>query len=94
MTDPFSHDWLKHGWNTEDASKNYFTPDGFEASVRAALATADEYVWIYTETPRWRSDEGGALKLPPAYAEALHRARLRRRGLYHQGVMAAVPLRG
>ena len=46
------HDWRKNGWQVDDWSKNYFTPDTFEASVRAALATADEYVWIYTETPR------------------------------------------
>ncbi len=69
------HDWRKNGWNVEDVSKNYFTPEAFEASVRAALATADEYVWIYTETPRWWSDKGGPVKVPPAYAEALRRAR-------------------
>ncbi len=68
-------DWRKHGWNTEDVSKNYFTPESFEASVRAALTTADEYVWIYTETPRWWSDEGTPVKLPLAYTDALRRAR-------------------
>jgi hypothetical protein len=68
-------DWRKHGWNVEDFSKNYFAPAAFEISVRAALATADEYVWIYTETPRWWSDQGGPVKLPPAYAEALRKAR-------------------
>jgi hypothetical protein len=68
------HDWRKHGWNAEDVSKNYFTPDTFEASVRAALATADEYVWIYTETPRWWSEQGGPVKLPPAYSDALRKA--------------------
>ena len=69
------HDWRKNGWNVEDVSKNYFTPEAFEASVRGALATADEYVWIYTETLRWWSDKGGPVKVPPAYAEALRRAR-------------------
>jgi len=69
------HDWRKNGWNVEDVSKNYFTPKAFEVSVRAALATADEYVWIYSETPRWWSEQGGSVKLPPAYAEALRRAR-------------------
>lgn len=68
-------DWRKHGWNVEDVSKNYFTPSTFETSVRAALATTDEYVWIYTETPRWWSDQGGPVKLPPAYLEALRSAR-------------------
>ncbi len=69
------NDWRKHGWNVEDMSKNYFTPGALETSVRAALATADEYVWIYTETPRWWSDQGGPVKLRPAYAEALRAAR-------------------
>ncbi len=68
-------DWRKHGWEVEDFSKNYFTPEAFEASVRAALTTTDEYVWIYTETPRWWSDQGGPVKLPTAYAEALRKAR-------------------
>ncbi len=70
-------DWRKHGWNVEDPSKNYFTPETFETSVRAALTTADEYVWIYTETPRWWSQNGEMVKLPPAYADALRRARLK-----------------
>lgn len=69
------HDWRKNGWNVEDVSKNYFSPEAFETSVRAALATADEYVWIYTETPRWWSEKGEPVKLPPAYAEALRKAR-------------------
>ena len=37
--------------------------------------TADEYVWIYTETPRWWSKEGGPVKLPKAYEEAVRKAR-------------------
>jgi hypothetical protein len=69
------HDWRKNGWNVDDLSKNYFTPQTFEASARAALVAADEYVWVYTETPRWWSEEGRPVKLPPAYAEALRRAR-------------------
>jgi hypothetical protein len=67
--------WRKYGWNTNDFSKNYFTPDAFAASVGAALHTTDEYVWIYSETPRWWSDHGTPVKLPAAYEEALRRAR-------------------
>lgn len=64
------------GWNTEDHSKNYFTPQEFERSARKAIETADEYVWIYTEIPRWWSAEnnGGPVKLPPAYEKALRKA--------------------
>jgi hypothetical protein len=66
----------KFGWNTEDHSKNYFTPEEFERSVRKAIERTDEYVWIYTETPRWWSAEndGGPVKLPEAYVKALRRA--------------------
>jgi hypothetical protein len=70
------NDWRTHGWNVEDPSRNYFTPQALEASAREALRLSDEYVWIYSETPRWWSASGGPEKLPPAYDEALRRARL------------------
>lgn len=69
------HDWRKRGWEIEDTSRNYFSPEAFETSVRDALQQADDYVWIYTETPRWWSVDGKPVKLPPAYAEALRKAR-------------------
>jgi hypothetical protein len=70
------YDWPKKGWNTGDLSKNYFSPDGFETSLRAALEQSDEYVWIYSETPRWWSEKpGGPVALPPAYADTVRRAR-------------------
>jgi len=62
-------------WDTEDVSKNFFPPADFQASVHEALKAADEYVWIYTEVPRWWADSGQPVKLPPAYAEALRKAR-------------------
>jgi hypothetical protein len=62
-------------WDPEDPSRNFYTPDEFEVSVRAALEVAGEYVWIYTETPRWWTPEGTPLRLPQAYADALRRAR-------------------
>jgi hypothetical protein len=43
--------------------------------VRNALAGTDEYVWIYSETPRWWSDQGKPLQLPEAYIESLRHAR-------------------
>jgi hypothetical protein len=69
--------WRKHGWDVNDVSKNYFTPEVFESIVRKALDTSDEYVWIYTEKPRWWSDNGGPVELPPAYDAALRRAKQR-----------------
>jgi len=68
-------DWRKVGWDETDFSRNYFSPEAFESSVRQALALADEYVWIYSETPRWWSKEGKPIKLPEAYEAALRRAR-------------------
>lgn len=69
------HDWRKSGWDVADPAKNYFTPESFEASVRAALGRSDEFVWIYAETPRWWSPDVGPIKLPIAYDAALRRAR-------------------
>jgi hypothetical protein len=66
--------WRQAGWDTEDFSKNFHTPEAFEAVAREALRTADDYVWIYSETPRWWSEEGKPVKLPAAYVEALRRA--------------------
>jgi hypothetical protein len=69
-------DWRKNAWDTEDLSKNYFSPGEFETSVREALKETDEYVWIYSETPRWWSEDGKAVKLPQAYVAALRQAKL------------------
>jgi hypothetical protein len=63
------------GWDAADASRNYFTPEKLHAATREALLAADEYVWIYSEQPRWWSDEAGTVKLPVAYADALSRAK-------------------
>ena len=68
-------DWRKRGWKPDQPSANYFTPEGFAASVRHALEAADEYVWVYSETPRWWSDQGKPLQLPEAYIESLRHAR-------------------
>jgi hypothetical protein len=69
------HDWRRKGWDTSDPTRNYFTPAAFEASLKSALERSDQYVWIYTETPRWWSEEGKRVQLPDAYVEAIARAR-------------------
>jgi hypothetical protein len=69
------YDSATKGWDGTDASRNFYTPDEFETSVRKALEIADEYVWIYTEIPRWWSSEGKSVNLPEGYADALRRAR-------------------
>jgi len=67
--------WREHGWDIEDFKKNFYTPGDFEATVSTALRTSDEYVWIYTETPRWWTSSGKQEKLPEEYVQALLRAR-------------------
>jgi hypothetical protein len=69
------YDHRNVGWHPTHVGQNYFTPEAFEASARAALDRSDEYVWIYTEVPRWWSEERGRISLPTAYEEALWRAR-------------------
>jgi hypothetical protein len=70
------NDWRNKGWDTNDATKNYFTPEQFEKSLTKALATADEYVWIYTEEPKWWTPpDGKPSKLPHSYVDAVRRAR-------------------
>ena len=65
------NDWRRKGWNLTDFSKNHFSPGEFESAVRSALGVSDQYVWIYTEQPRWWTREN----LPQAYVDALTRAK-------------------
>ena len=43
--------------------------------MRAAIEQADEYVWIYTEKPRWWSEAGRPVDLPAAYIDTVQRVR-------------------
>ena len=67
----------KQPWSTNDFSKNDFSPSQFGSSVRFALEASDEYVWIYTQTPRWWTEKGKSAHLPAAYQDALRNARIR-----------------
>jgi len=72
--------WLDYdrprlGWDPETPERNYFTPHGLQRSLEAAFAAADEYVWLYSETPRWWSDSGERVALPDEYDRAIRRAR-------------------
>jgi hypothetical protein len=69
------NDWRKNGWDVNNPDKNFFTPAQFEQSVREALDTSDEFVWIYTEEPKWWTmPDGKPQKLPPPYSEAVRKA--------------------
>lgn len=67
--------WRKKGWDAADPAKNYFSPEQFRQSVRLALRHSDRYVWIYTEKPKWWSEEGKPLDLSQPYVQALRDAR-------------------
>ena len=66
------YNWRNIPWDVNDVSKNYFSPTEFETSVRAALHASDQYVWIYTQQPRWWTNQ----KLPKDYIEELVKARI------------------
>ena len=66
--------WQDHGWNVADPGKNYFTPDAFAQSVALARKKTSQYVWIYTEQPRWWTPEGKSAKLPVVYETILRKA--------------------
>jgi hypothetical protein len=65
----------KRVWDPVNLTTNYFSPAEFENSVRAALQRSDRYVWIYTEQPRWWTENGEPKGLPQQYIEAIRRAR-------------------
>jgi ubiquinone/menaquinone biosynthesis C-methylase UbiE len=67
------YDWRNAGWDVENFSRNHFTPAELETAVRAAIESSDNYVWIYTEQPRWWTRE----RLPEAYIEAIRGAKKR-----------------
>jgi hypothetical protein len=69
------YDSGKQGWHQSETAKNYHSPRSFERLLRKALQTTDEYVWIYTEVPRWWTREGGPARLPKAYADGVRRVR-------------------
>ena len=68
-------DWRKRGWNPQSPGSNYFSPDRFQDALLAALHWSDEYVWIYTEKPRFWARDGKPVELPAAYVDCIWRAR-------------------
>ena len=69
------HDWRHRGWNMRQPEKNYRPPGKLKVVVRRALQLADDYVWVYSETPRWWTEAGKPRNLPATYDRALRDAR-------------------
>lgn len=64
-------EWKERPFFTDDLTKNYYTPAEWEKAVGAALQDTDQFVWIYTEKPRWWTAAGSSADLPEAYVEAI-----------------------
>jgi hypothetical protein len=78
--------WLDHDshhipWDLKSLKKNYRDPALTRTVLRRMIQDADEYVWVYTEQPRWWSAQGGRVRMPREYVKAVQDARsaLRRR---------------
>ncbi len=69
------YDWRKRGWKPDFPESNYFSPGRFHDALSSALEWSDEYVWIYTEKPRWWSRDGKAVDLPEVYIQSVRTAR-------------------
>ncbi len=67
-------DWRTVGWQTDNLDANFYSPDEFEKTLAEALRTTDQYVWIYSEQPRWWTPSGGPKDLPQEYVDAVKQA--------------------
>jgi len=45
--------WRGSGWHVDDPERNDPPPDRWELILHTALATCDEYVWVYSEALDW-----------------------------------------
>jgi len=64
--------WGGREWNPENLAANYYPPEQFEATVRHALASSDELVWVYSERVDWWNPEAENAA-PDDYRTALKR---------------------
>ena len=59
-------------WKKKRPQRNYFSPEKFEIALRAALASSERYVWIYSEH---QLRFFPPVSLPPPYEAAIAAAR-------------------
>ena len=60
-------------WLDYQKQPDYFTPEEFRLAVTAALEVSDEYVWIYSQGPRFFPPSGVAASYIEAMAAAVGR---------------------
>jgi hypothetical protein len=58
-------------WNLTDFDANFFSPEKFKSALSDALEETDEYVWIYSQQPRFFP----LYKVPDAYFKSMEEAR-------------------
>lgn len=69
------NDLAHRGWDVAHPKKNYRPPAALRTVVRHALELADDYVWVFSQQPRWWTNEGGRKDVPKDYDRALRGAR-------------------
>lgn len=79
------NDWRAHGWDTAKPGRNYFPPDTFATALLGAVEATDEYVWIYSEKPRWWDTDTLYRGIPRSYLNAVKRAQKKAHGQRRRG---------
>ena len=64
--------YYEKSWDTNDFSKNYYSPDSLKTALQSALDVTDEYVWIYSEKGPSFFPLGN---LPEPYLKAMREAK-------------------
>lgn len=62
-------------WRSDRMDANYRSPEALRETLADALDRADDYVWIYSEKPRWWTASGRRQDLPTPYVDAIRAAR-------------------
>ena len=63
--------YAQRGWDAERWWLNYFSPIQLQTQLEYAFEATDHYVWLYSEHPKWWTNEN----LSPDYIEAVRAAR-------------------
>jgi hypothetical protein len=64
------YDWRRLGWHPDEPERNYFSPLALAQALAAALSTADQYAWLYSETQAvWPAHEHP--QVPMEYCDAV-----------------------
>jgi|GEM_PF-2286094 hypothetical protein len=64
-------------WNTTDSNQNFFPPTAWEETLKHALDTTDEYVWVWSagQARVFNMTYNRTPNVPDAYFDAIRRAK-------------------